>query len=217
MQGIRKVLYYRLAEILFNGHTKNIFNVISSIRVNEQKIDEDSIAICLGYLGLFMSLVATICGARMWISFTFRGAKSTIKTNDGSTIILHPRDNRIDEGLKLLNEQLFQLMNDTMQLKIENPHNFYKLCEELSKEILTIKWLMLYQLLKDIQIPLSRLIKSLPEEMSLNNKFYRNHLFAQNKYHLNPPKILNAWKRETRCFFLLFQSYFSFDMLWSGR
>jgi len=51
---------------------------------------------------------------------------------------------------------------------------------------------MLYQLLKDIQIPLSRLIKSLPEEMSLNNKFYRNHLFAQNKYHLNPPKILNA-------------------------
>jgi hypothetical protein len=128
-----------LAEILFNPNTKNIFNAVNSIRTHEQKIDDESMAISLGYLGLFISLITSICGARILISFAFRGPKSTIKNNHGSIIGLNPKDNKIEDALKLLNEQLFQLMSDTMQSKIENPHNFYQLFEELCKEILAIK------------------------------------------------------------------------------
>jgi hypothetical protein len=46
---------------------------------------------CLGYLTLFMSLVGAISGARMWINFTFKGSKSTIKLLDGSVLTLHPK------------------------------------------------------------------------------------------------------------------------------
>jgi len=86
--------------------------------MHEQKADEDSIGISLGYLGLFMSIVGAISGARMWIGFTFRGPKSTIRATDGTILLLHPRETRLSEALKLLNEQLFQLMRDTMQLKV---------------------------------------------------------------------------------------------------
>lgn len=118
MEGVRKVLYYRLAEILFNSSTRNIFNVIQNLKNSEQKLDEDSIGNCLGYLGLFMTITATICGSRTWIGFTFRGAKSTIKASDGSLLILHPKDSRLSEALKLLNEQLYQIMRDSMCLKL---------------------------------------------------------------------------------------------------
>lgn len=88
---------------------------------------------CLGYLTLFICLVGVISGARMWINFTFRGPRSTIRLNDGTVMTLHPKDNRLPEAMKLLNEQMFQMMRDTMHLKVVNSLNFYQMCEELSK------------------------------------------------------------------------------------
>jgi hypothetical protein len=128
VEGIRKVLYYRLAEILFNSATRNIFNIIQNLRISEQKLDEESIGNCLGYLGLFVSIIAAISGAKTWINFAFRGPKSTIRSNDGNTLILHPKESKLGDALKLLNEQLFQIMRDTMCLKVENSNNFYQLC-----------------------------------------------------------------------------------------
>ena len=91
IKGVRKVLYYKLVEILFNERTRTIFNVLQNIKYNEQKIDEDGLGICLGYLAIFVTIVGQISGARLWINFNFRGSRSTIKAADGSTITLHPK------------------------------------------------------------------------------------------------------------------------------
>lgn len=95
LDGVRKVLYYRLAEIMFNETTRSIFTMARNIYGTEAKLEEDSIGNCLGYLGLFLTLVGNICGARVWIGFTFRGSRSSIRSMDGSAILLHPRDSRL--------------------------------------------------------------------------------------------------------------------------
>jgi len=41
-------------------------------------------------------ITATICGAKTWISFAFRGPKSTIKAADGSILVLHPKESRLN-------------------------------------------------------------------------------------------------------------------------
>ena len=56
-----------------------------------QNKGEEEVGICLGYLGLMITIVGKICNARMWIGFSFRGAKSTVKLSNGSTVILRPR------------------------------------------------------------------------------------------------------------------------------
>lgn len=83
--------------------------------------------------------MGNIAGAKSWINFVFKGPKSTIKSTDGVVLLLNPKENKLNEVLKLLNEQLYQIMRDSMLLKVENPNNFYRLCEELSKEILTVR------------------------------------------------------------------------------
>lgn len=120
------MLYYRLTEILFNENVRSIFNVVFLANMFEYK-DEDNVGNCLGYLTLFVVLVGSICGARMWINFTFKGPRSTIRLSDGSIITLHPREPRLSEGLKLLGDQLSQMMQDTMQLKLMGS-NFLQLC-----------------------------------------------------------------------------------------
>ncbi len=65
------------------------------------KSDEE-MGICLGYLGLLIALVGEIAGSRLWMNFTFKGSKSTIKLSDGSTVLLNYRDRHIKEGLSLL-------------------------------------------------------------------------------------------------------------------
>lgn len=57
---------------------------------SQAKGDEE-VGICIGYLGLLISLVGQIYGARLWIDFKFKGSKSTIKLSDGTTLILRPR------------------------------------------------------------------------------------------------------------------------------
>jgi predicted nuclease with TOPRIM domain len=86
VQGVKKVLYYRLTEILFNENTRAIFKAVGG----ETK-DDESLGNCIGYLALFISIVGSICGARMWINFTFRGPRSSIRLSDGTVAILHPR------------------------------------------------------------------------------------------------------------------------------
>ena len=44
------------------------------------------------------------------MNFTFRGSRSTLKLNDGSVVYLNPREKRINEGMKVLSEQLYQIM-----------------------------------------------------------------------------------------------------------
>lgn len=48
--------------------------------------------ICLGYLGLLILIVGEISGARLWFDFVFRGSKSSLRLNDGSTVIMRPKE-----------------------------------------------------------------------------------------------------------------------------
>ena len=88
MEGVRKVLLYRLTEVLFNENVRSIFN--SAVPHSPDNTD-DSIGNCLGYLTLFVWMVGVICDARMWISFIFRGPRSMIRLSDGAMVLLHPR------------------------------------------------------------------------------------------------------------------------------
>ena len=89
--------------------------------------------ICLGYLGLLITIVGYICGARLWFDFTFRGSKSTLRLNDGTYVILRPREGRFTEGQNVMIEQLYQIMNHDMGVKFPKVNNLYQMCEELSK------------------------------------------------------------------------------------
>jgi hypothetical protein len=87
--GIRRVLLYRLVELLFNEQVRTIF---APATANPSEVrDDDAVGNCLGYLALFMEIVGTIYDARMWIGFTFRGPRSTMRLSDGSTATLHPK------------------------------------------------------------------------------------------------------------------------------
>lgn len=48
-------------------------------------------SICIGYLGLLISLVGEVSGARIWFDFSFKGSKSAVKLNDGTVIVLRPK------------------------------------------------------------------------------------------------------------------------------
>lgn len=61
-----------------------------------QKVDEENIANALAYLTLFVTITAKISGVRLWIDFVFKGPKSTIRAFDGSNMLLHPRDAKIN-------------------------------------------------------------------------------------------------------------------------
>jgi hypothetical protein len=47
--------------------------------------------ICIGYLGLLISIVGQISGARMWFDFVFKGSKSQVKLNDGTYVVMRPK------------------------------------------------------------------------------------------------------------------------------
>lgn len=90
-------------------------------------------------MGLLITLVGEIAGARMWINFTFKGARSTIRLSDGSSAYLNYRDRRINEALGLLTEQLYQIMRYNLGINI-NPtlrKNFYYLVDDLSKFLMS--------------------------------------------------------------------------------
>jgi hypothetical protein len=47
--------------------------------------------ICIGYLGLLISIIGEIAEARLWFDFIFKGSKSLVKLNDNSYVIMRPK------------------------------------------------------------------------------------------------------------------------------
>jgi hypothetical protein len=112
--GVKRLLYYRIAEIFFNENCNNIFNMVNQFKNLEEKYDEDSIANSYAYLTLFMCMIGQIAGARMWLNFQFKGHRSTIRLSDGTIVNLHPKEPRFNDVLQHLKDQLYQLMTDTL-------------------------------------------------------------------------------------------------------
>ena len=73
----------------------------------------------------------------MWNGLVFKGHRSLMRAQDGTYIMLHPREARLNEGLRQLADQMHQWMMEKMELKVENGCNFYQLCEVLSRSIMS--------------------------------------------------------------------------------
>ena len=141
MQSIRRLLSFRVTELLFNERVRGLYSVIPVLMSNNQSqiqmLDESRVGNCLGYLMLFVSLVASISGSSVWNSFNFKGHRSMMRAQDGTYIMLHPREGRLKEGLAQLADQMYIWMSEKMELKVEAGCNFYQLCEVLSRSIMT--------------------------------------------------------------------------------
>lgn len=75
INGVRKVLLYRLSQIMLNDRARAIFGILTN---KNELTDEDTAGNRYGYLTLFVCLVAQIFGARIWLHFNFKGPRSTI-------------------------------------------------------------------------------------------------------------------------------------------
>ena len=95
--GLRKLNYYRLGEIIFNENARTVFSSLDTYmesptkRQNSMSKSDEEVGICLGYLGLLITIVGELCKARLWFDFTFKGSKSTVKLGDGTFVVLRPK------------------------------------------------------------------------------------------------------------------------------
>ena len=95
--GLRKLNYYRLGEIIFNENARTVFSSLDTYmespikRQNSMNKSDEEVGICLGYLGLLITIVGELCNARLWFGFIFKGCRSTVRLSDGTFVILRPK------------------------------------------------------------------------------------------------------------------------------
>jgi hypothetical protein len=88
LTGLRKLHYYRLAEIVFSNKARTLFNVEEMLKRSQEVQSSEENGIFLGYVGLLIQTVGEISESRLWFDFVFKGSKSTIRLRDGTIVIL---------------------------------------------------------------------------------------------------------------------------------
>lgn len=73
----------------------------------------------------------------MWFDFNFKGSKSQVRVSDGSYVTMRPKEMRFKQGISVMIEQVYQIMRETMGLKVQKSSNLYEICEKLSQCIMS--------------------------------------------------------------------------------